>query len=210
LIIPKEEELQGKLVKIENITETLFYSDEMRKNQEFMSDLLEKTWVISFFHEDNYINYGPITSGKVYLFLKNMYLPLLSNQKERKNFMIVDYLSDIHFQPDSLLELLHYEFSKKNSSVQFFKGKNTKDQSVDFFSKEIQDLNFFRKVDIINSSITKSKFLGLSSKFDENVNRKNSFSTKYSSVDSNKKSNEKKNFFTHKKKKNFKKVSKNQ
>jgi hypothetical protein len=45
-----------------------------------------------------------------------MYTALPKLEKERKNFMVVDYELDIHFQPDTLYEMLHEEFEKRKKS----------------------------------------------------------------------------------------------
>jgi hypothetical protein len=84
-----------------------FIDDKAKK------DLLNKTWYVSLFKDNQYVYYGPLSSKKVYFFLKNVYIKLKS-ETERKNFLIVDYERDIHFQPDTLYELLTESISLKS------------------------------------------------------------------------------------------------
>ncbi len=83
------------------------------------SDIMKKTWYVSFFNEKDsqYIFYGPHTTEKIYIFLKNMYVNLPQLEKDKKNFLVVDIMWDIHFQPDTLFEILTDEFA--NNKLKF-------------------------------------------------------------------------------------------
>lgn len=89
----------------------------LTKEEFLMSDIFEKVWFLSFFHNGKFINYGPMNTSKIFLFLKNFYTPLPQSEKEKKNFMVVDSSSDIHFQPESLYEILFGEYKKKADLV---------------------------------------------------------------------------------------------
>lgn len=89
----------------------------LTKEEFLMSDIFEKVWFLSFFHNGKFINYGPMNTSKIFLFLKNFYSPLPQSEKEKKNFMVVDSSTDIHFQPESLYEILFCEYKKKADLV---------------------------------------------------------------------------------------------
>lgn len=82
----------------------------LKKEDFILNDLAHKEWVLSFYHNGSFMNYGPINTVRVFLFLKNVYLNLPKSEKDKKNFMVVDYLCDVYFQPDNLYEILKTEF----------------------------------------------------------------------------------------------------
>lgn len=84
-----------------------------RKEEFLQEKFLEKSWNISFFHLEQHINYGPLSSYKIWIFLKNMYANLSDIEKTKKNFMIVDISSDVYYQPDAIFEILSEEYGKK-------------------------------------------------------------------------------------------------
>lgn len=127
LIIPNDSQLKCSGLRVQTLSmDSLFDGTDMvevpdknpptstllKKEEVLMNDILEKTWFISFFHEGKFINYGPMNTYKVYMFLQNMYGLLPQAEKEKKNFMVVDFVCDVHFQPDMLLEILSEEFDK--------------------------------------------------------------------------------------------------
>jgi hypothetical protein len=71
---------------------------------------MSKTWFISLLKDNHYAYYGPLSSVKVLTFLKNVYVNIPS-EKEKKNFLIVDYERDIHFDPTTLYEILNATLS---------------------------------------------------------------------------------------------------
>ncbi len=83
------------------------------------SDMMKKTWYVSYYNEkfSQYIYYGPHTTEKIYLFLKNMYINLPQAEKDKKNFLVVDMTWDIHFQPDTLFEILTDEFATSKTKI---------------------------------------------------------------------------------------------
>jgi len=116
LIIPNEELLNSQGFKLEPISITKLFSKFPEQMQ--TDNVLEKTWLISFFHEGKFVDYGPMNTYKVFMFLKNTYEILPQKDKDKKNFMVVDVLWDIYYQPDTLLELISEEFEKiKKTSV---------------------------------------------------------------------------------------------
>ena len=122
---PFEEE---KKISVENVV-----SSEDKENQtpnissqnEF-ENFSDKSWSLSFNHEGNVITYGPINSLKVYIFLKNIYSILPQPEKTKRNFMVIDLNLDVHFQPDSLFEILNL-YIKKNPQA---KGNFQKENSL--------------------------------------------------------------------------------
>lgn len=82
--------------------------------------MMKKLWYVSFFNEKDsqYIFYGPHTTEKIYIFLKNMYVNLPQTDRDKKNFLVVDCLNDIHFQPDTLFEILSEEFANNKQKLQ--------------------------------------------------------------------------------------------
>jgi hypothetical protein len=91
-------------------------------------DLLNKTWYISMAKSSQYIYYGPITTKRVYIFLKNLYVNLPTDN-EKKNFLVVDCERDIHFNPDTLYEILSEVIQKKDAEDEeslFFKRLEVK------------------------------------------------------------------------------------
>lgn len=108
LIIPNDAELQGGGVKIQNVSmEVLFRNEEDEKeNPLYMHDILNKTWIISYYINQKTINYDPITTKEVYVFLKNMYSKLSSFEKEKGKFLVLDVVGDCYFHPETLYEML--------------------------------------------------------------------------------------------------------
>jgi hypothetical protein len=91
-----------------------FPSANHPRKEEFLQEkFLEKSWNISFFYLEKHINYGPLSSYKIWIFLKNMYANLSDTEKTKKNFMIVDISSDVYYQPDAIYEILSEEYGKK-------------------------------------------------------------------------------------------------
>jgi hypothetical protein len=173
LIIPNENQLKCQGMKIEKMAiEALFegatskgYLETKESNTQILgttkeefkfNDLIEKTWFISFFHNEKYINYGPMNTYKVFMFLKNMYLQLPKFEKEKKNFMVVDFVCDVHFQPDTLYEILTAEFEnikKKNvdSARMLLRLPETNKNTLNAQSNNSRDLLFFRKLEGIKT-----------------------------------------------------------
>jgi hypothetical protein len=105
------------------------------KEEFLMNDIFEKIWFLSFFHNGKFINYGPMNTSKIFLFLKNFYSSLPQIEKEKKNFMVVDSSCDVHFQPESLFEILTAEYDKKANLV-VSKPENQKSFSLNPPSNE--------------------------------------------------------------------------
>ena len=61
---------------------------------ETKQDILSKTWYISYFKDTQFIYYGPLSTKRVYIFLKNMYVNL-PNENDKKNQFATDRKSDI-------------------------------------------------------------------------------------------------------------------
>jgi hypothetical protein len=94
------------------------------KKEDFISEGLSgNSWNISFFHMEQHVSYGPLSSDKILVFLKNMYATLSPEEKSMKNFMIVDIANDVYFQPDTLYEILSEEFTKKKAKLSVEKEK---------------------------------------------------------------------------------------
>jgi hypothetical protein len=98
----------------------------LSKEEFIMNDMIQKVWVLSFHHNGNFMNYGPISTFRVFLFLKNVYLNLPQIEKDKKNFMVVDFCNDVHYQPDNLYEILKTDFPGK------FHEEDSKKKSTDF------------------------------------------------------------------------------
>lgn len=166
-----------------------------KKEDFFQEKLSEKTWNISFFHINQHINYGPLSSYKIYVFLKNMYADLSAIEKNRKNFMIVDIANDVYFQPDTLYEILNEEFGKKmNLNSDDKMNQNIKLDSILKFSSNSKNIlrpllpnvshKFNSDIDYLDkkkSHLIERKNSNASSSSCSNMSNAFSISTKYSS-----------------------------
>jgi hypothetical protein len=167
------------------------------KKEEFLLEKLsEKSWNISFFHLDQHINYGPLTSFKIFVFLKNMYSNLSLSEKNRKNFMIVDMTNDVYFQPDTLYEILVEEFEKKKEFIAEEKILRIKQNFEPGFNiptnSKIQNIlrplvpGVYDKFNSKSNGEEKSSLIEINIRKNSNVssgsNISNGLSTKYSSA----------------------------
>lgn len=92
------------------------------QENEIFAGLLNKTWIVNLMHYNTILNYGPMNSLKVYSFLKNVYSNMSNEEKEKKSIMIVDTAFDIHYQPETLMQLLEEECGKKKKSEEVKKN----------------------------------------------------------------------------------------
>jgi hypothetical protein len=118
LVIPNETQILGEGITMKKLNLNLMFTeDKISTIEDDLSELngiLDKSWIITFYHDEYCYNFGPHSSSKIFFFLKNMYINLPHEDKVRKNFMVVDYVFDVHFQPDTLYELLLEEYKKKS------------------------------------------------------------------------------------------------
>lgn len=84
-------------------------------------NILEKNWVISSIVMEKVFNYGPINSFKLFSFLREMYSKMSEEEKEKKRFLIVDTACDIHYQPETVYEMLKEDYDRKSSLKAKFK-----------------------------------------------------------------------------------------
>ena len=80
---------------------------------DIFSNLFHRNWIINLIHYDKLLSYGPMNSEKMYSFLKEVYVPMTKEEKEKKSIMVVDTVYDIHYQPESLLQYLEEEYAKR-------------------------------------------------------------------------------------------------
>lgn len=80
-----------------------------------MNDIKSKIWFIKCLKEnDNDVRqYGPFNSEKIYGFLKGSYISLPPEEQRKSGLLIIDVLSDVHYQPETLFMELKNEFEKK-------------------------------------------------------------------------------------------------
>lgn len=82
------------------------------KNVEMVfAGLTKKSWLVTYCHLNEVLNYGPMDSMKVYYFLKNVYNGMKPADKEKKSIMIVDTKYDVHYQPETLFQFLEEEYN---------------------------------------------------------------------------------------------------
>ncbi len=150
-LVLKENQLELKVVKsisadnLFNDTDTDTNTDAENEENKDKSDkrdsfpitsnsLLQKSWYISVFINQNFFNYGPLNTYKLYMFLKDMYSKLPEDKK--KNYMIVDIEFDIFYEPQILYEDLTEQIknskgdmrSTKENEKFNFAEKNEKDE----------------------------------------------------------------------------------
>jgi hypothetical protein len=185
----------------ENIAPSLdlgfkFPSSNHPRKEEFLQEkFVDKSWKISFFHLEQHIYYGPLSSYKIWIFLKNMYSNISEIEKRKKNFMIVDISSDVYFQPDAIYEILSEEYEKNAK-------KETLTEEIPFkikgnASSQLPSQNLFRQllpvsISKYNSCMLEEKkeLIDFQLQIRKNSNSSsnsgsNGLSTKYSSVKSN-------------------------
>jgi hypothetical protein len=170
-----------------------FPSSNHPKKEEFLNEgLLNNSWNISFYQMEQHVSYGPLTSDKILIFLKNMYATLSPEEKSKKNFMIVDIVNDVYYQPDTLFEILSEQFQKKKAKLSVDKLFDIKliPQSVLNFptQKLIRPLlpSGLSKYNMINNDKLAEKpsiSIDLQIRKNSNVSSgSNCLSTKYSSI----------------------------
>ena len=83
-------------------------------NINFENNLFDKIWNLKFFYGDKEFDYGPYNSNYTYEFIKNYYEDLNKAEKKNYNLLIIDFMSDIHYQPDALYQMFEDELKLKN------------------------------------------------------------------------------------------------
>ena len=103
--------------------------DESTTN--FENNLFDKIWNLKFYYDDNEFDYGPYNSNYIYEFIKNYYDGLNKDEKKSFNLLIIDYMSDIHYQPDALYQMFEDEIKKGkiDKAEQTDNENNKKDNS---------------------------------------------------------------------------------
>ena len=86
---------------------------ECSNEDDIFSNLLQRNWIINLMHYNKQVSYGPMKSEKMYSFLKEVYVPMSKEEKDKKSIMVVDTAYDIHYQPESLLQYLEEEYAKR-------------------------------------------------------------------------------------------------
>lgn len=90
--------------------------EDFKDYDNFMGDLKSKIWFIKCLKENekDVKQYGPFNSEKIYGFLKGSYMTLPPEEQRKSGLLIIDVLSDVHYQPETLFTELKNEFLKKH------------------------------------------------------------------------------------------------
>lgn len=118
LIISPESDLIKRNVYVEK-------KEMIVQENDIFAGLLNKTWIVNLMHYNTILNYGPMNSLRVYSFLKNVYASMSKEEKEKKSIMIVDTAFDIHYQPETLMQLLEEECNKKKKKEEIKKDSSS-------------------------------------------------------------------------------------
>ena len=98
--------------------------EENNSNKKFCSknsmftDIKEKIWIVTLINENKKSEYGPMNSMKVYLFIKDVYMNMSREEKEKNILMIKDMEYDIHYHPETVMEYFAQAYEKKQVPIE--------------------------------------------------------------------------------------------
>ena len=98
--------------------------EENNSNKKFCSknsmftDIKEKIWIVTLINENKKSEYEPMNSMKVYLFIKDVYMNMSREEKEKNILMIKDMEYDIHYHPETLMKYFAQAYEKKQAPIE--------------------------------------------------------------------------------------------
>ena len=87
-------------------------------NNDLNEKVSAKYWLRKMINENKKSEYGPMNSMKVYLFIKDVYMNMSREEKEKNILMIKDLEYDIHYHPETLMKYFAQAYEKKQAPIE--------------------------------------------------------------------------------------------
>jgi len=121
-----------------NIDEFNKTNNEINKTfneNNFNENVFFKTWKIFTIQNQHIQNFGPYPTETIFIFLKEIFVKMTDEEKNKKFVLIEDVKKNVHYKPELLLDILNkeYEIKYKKENKKNIKSKNEKNN---YFSQK--------------------------------------------------------------------------